>query len=315
MPEEFAILAKHRILIKNGRPLDEIICQSCEEGHFVPVQYDEGRPYYVCPYEDAERSYISAEQLEMWQLDFEALIKSWLANITEGAVDITANVSGRLWSAGEHNINGKDYFLYFLSDVNSLNDEKVFSIAGHLDNSAVFYAGSPSVSLPTNILLVPFSEVIVVAAKGVKVERRKLLRFFPRDVFVAGPDAIELDKNICLVPSRNKLLLHSRKGGGYEKEVNIPPQLKEIVSYLYNRRGRDERWATLDALQERFARDASETKIGKTSVSNRIKRIRDLCEKQGVKHILIKRGQSGWELNPKLDCCKDYSPRHSPGWR
>lgn len=61
--------------LKRGGDLKEILCKSCDNDHFLPVRVEDGKSYYLCPYEDTARNYLTLHDIATWNFDTESFLQ------------------------------------------------------------------------------------------------------------------------------------------------------------------------------------------------------------------------------------------------
>ncbi len=223
---------------------------------------------------------------------------AWLAKNSGLNADI-AEVEERLaWHLGSAGKSDKPTTFYC---VRSANLDEVSDFIGRVSDQKVvlfWFGEEPAVGYyPENI--VSLVELISVSGKSLTVNK-SLLKPFLDEKFFTKSDDIELDKHIFLRQKSEKCyLLLNKKGNSFEKEVSIRPQTYKIINAVYRMRRKDPCGLTLFEFCHPRQIGANET-----SISNRIKDLRKLCDEHGIKQILTKFPDERWGLNRNLGCCK-----------
>ncbi len=86
-------------ILCRGSDLKEILCKSCDNDHFLPVKVEDGKAYYLCPYEDTARNYLSLQEVTTWNFDNEAFLQQLSLKLKIEANIEKMNVDG-LWQIG-----------------------------------------------------------------------------------------------------------------------------------------------------------------------------------------------------------------------
>jgi len=296
-PKELEVFVSLGILKQDTFP-QERWCPSCES-ESVPIQViSKERAYTLCT-TDAEtgRDYFDPQTLKQWRFDTPPLISLFLKALGIDQPSPTENIAGLLWDLGNHDINGGQYHLFFTRSIDNIETDKR-SIITSLPSSAVFYLGTVHTALPDDVLLVPVLDVIKELKKdGISLVPKALNTYFVEEIYSDEGDDIEIDKNIMLSQRSNRLLLHKKRGGKFEKEEKISPQAARLIAYCYQIRHNDENSRTLQELADALAGGS------KVSISNRIKEVTNASDNNGVT-ILHKFSGEKWGLNQRLGCCK-----------
>ena len=112
-------------ILKQSTIHQEIPCPNCEDGHFVPVQYDKNdKPFIVCNREGFGKTYIKPDELKIWQFDVPRFL-GLMARELKIIGEIKNVVANDLWQVGTLQKNGK-HFLVFYSRTNDLNSYSTF---------------------------------------------------------------------------------------------------------------------------------------------------------------------------------------------
>ena len=293
-PKELEVLLSLGLLQPVEYP-KERWCPSCES-EFVPIQVlSKERAFTLCTTnEEATRDYFDPQTLKQWQLSTPPFITLFLKALGIDQSSHTENFAGLLWDLGSHEINNKQYHLFFTRGIDNIEkDER--SIITSLPSAAVFYLGTVHTTLPDDVLLVPVLDVIKdIKSGGLVLTPKALNSYFLEEIYSDAGGDLQLDKNIVLSQKRSRLLLHKKRGGGFEKEVKISPQAARLIAYCYQIRHNDENSRTLQELADALAGGS------KVSISNRIKEVTDASDGNGVK-ILHKFSGDRWGLNQRLD--------------
>lgn len=85
--------------LKRGSDLIEILCKSCDNDHFLPVRVEDGKPYYLCPYEDTARNYLALQEVSAWNFDIGAFLQQLSLKLKIEANVEKMEVDG-LWQIG-----------------------------------------------------------------------------------------------------------------------------------------------------------------------------------------------------------------------
>lgn len=152
---------------------------------------------------------------------------------------------------------------------------------------------------PTVIPMMPVRERPVVNNVTVTVTIQQLVVQRDGRPIVAVPEAgcIELDPylQLCMKDDEKKYGLYYYKNGEWNFEAMTPLQTK-MINYLHRMGLRPESFAQrLGTIAEAF--DSS-----KTSISNRIKEIGEMCDRIGFQQLLCKVGEDKWCLTRQLGC-------------
>ena len=296
-PKELEVLISLGVLKQDSFP-QERWCPSCESESVSIQTISKERAYTLCTTnEEAARDYFNPQTLKQWRFDTPHFISLFLKTLGINQSTPTENIAGLLWDLGSHDINGGQYHLFFTRGIDNIETDKR-SIITSLPHSAVFYLGAVHTALPDDVLLIPVLDMIKeVKRDGITLAPKALNTYFVEEIYSDEGDDIELDKNIILSQKRNRLLLHKKRGGNFEKEVRVSPQAARLIAYCYQIRHNDENSRTLQELADALAGGS------KVSISNRIKEVTDASNDNGVT-ILHKFSGEKWGLNQRLGCCK-----------
>ncbi|MBL4694553.1 hypothetical protein JKY72_04260 [Candidatus Gracilibacteria bacterium] len=61
--------------LKRGSDLKELLCQSCDDDHFVPIRVEGEKLYYLCPQQDTARNYVSLDAVSTWHFNTGAFLQ------------------------------------------------------------------------------------------------------------------------------------------------------------------------------------------------------------------------------------------------
>lgn len=111
------------------------------------------------------------------------------------------------------------------------------------------------------------------------------------------PESITLDSQIALHHTDGKNGLYFKDGNSWHWHQQ-PPLIVKIIHHLYTIRTSPDPARMVKQLAESFSKNNSAPPISRS-----IRALRDLCEKQGQKQILIQTADSKWALNVQLNCC------------
>lgn len=298
-PKEFEMLLSLGLLKQDTYPQGRW-CPSCE-GESVPIKIvSKERAYTLCTtIEETGRDYFDPQTLQQWRFNTPLFISLFLSALGINDLVSTENITGLLWDFGNQEINGKKYHLFFTRSIDNIEKDKR-SIITSFPDAAVFYLGVAHTSLPDGVLLVPVLDVIKeINDKGFGLNSKILNSYFPKKIYSDASGDLELDKDIVLSQKNRTLLFHRKRGGGFSKSVKISPAACYLIAHCYQIRKNDIHAKKLQELAENLTENSS-----KSSVSNRIKQIKNVCDKEGTKQILIKYSGEKWGLNNQLDCCK-----------
>ncbi len=113
-------------------------------------------------------------------------------------------------------------------------------------------------------------------------------------------NCLALDSHIflCDLPGKSGLYLYKE---GKFHFLKLRPMVPKIIAYLYQVRTHPHprNCCTVEQLTDKF----SKTKSVKT-IKERLYELRDLCEEQGCKQILVDIEEGTWRLNFELDSCE-----------
>ncbi len=134
----------------------------------------------------------------------------------------------------------------------------------------------------------------------VESETRQERERAERAAGIPEKDCICLDSHIflCDLPGKSGLYLYKELKFHFFK---LRPMVPRIIAYLYQIRTHPypRNCCTVELLAEKF----SNTKSVKT-IKERLYELRDLCEEQGCKQILVDIEEGVWRMNFELDSCE-----------
>jgi hypothetical protein len=118
------------------------------------------------------------------------------------------------------------------------------------------------------------------------------------DVLPEGADLI--DETIALYETRKAGILLLTQLGWMKETKGVTGQTIRMVQYL-RRIGKrpGQTYASLTELAQAFAKRAAVPDTARSSISNRIKRLEDICFQRNCKPIVVKHGQF-WKINMEL---------------
>ncbi len=274
-------------------------CKTCES-ESVEVHYVASRKqaYTICTQDEhARRDYFNPSEIRQWQLNTLPLLSLFQKSIGIQSPKTTENIDGLLWDFGTQKVNGVFYHLFFCRNINDIEKPKI-SIITSLPRCVVFYTGTPHISLPDKVLMVPLIDLIKkITSKGLSIHKEVMEQFFPKNVYATKEGAIELDENIVLL--NNHLLFEPLRGGNFQKQSKerLRPFGVRIITHLFGIRTYQENSKTLAELSEALG----STKV---SVSNEIKRIETICKNNNLQFILHKYSGDKYGINPHFSSCK-----------
>lgn len=178
--KDFDILLALRVLEKVNDP-QHIWCKTCQnegvEVHYVSKE----KAYTLCTEnENSGRDYFNPDELKHWQLNTPQLLSLFQNGLGIQKPKTDENITGLLWDFGSQKINGVSYHLFFCRNINEIEKPKL-SIITNLPHSVVFYTGTPQISLPEKVLLVPIIDLLSkITIKGISLEKEVLEQFFPK---------------------------------------------------------------------------------------------------------------------------------------
>lgn len=122
--DELLALSKAGVLRQN-RLHNEVLCQSCEDGHFTEVKYDnDNKPFIICNRENNVRTYLKPDELNIWRFDIPRFLEL-AAKELKIKGDVKNVFANDLWQIGTLQKDGK-HFLVFYSRTNDLNSYSTF---------------------------------------------------------------------------------------------------------------------------------------------------------------------------------------------
>lgn len=62
-------------VLKRGSDLKEVLCQSCDEDHFLEVRVEDGKIYCFCPQSDIDRNYLEPHEVKTWCFEVEIFLQ------------------------------------------------------------------------------------------------------------------------------------------------------------------------------------------------------------------------------------------------
>lgn len=294
--KDFDILLTLSVLEKVSDPI-HIWCKTCQsegvEVHFV----SKDRAYTICTQdENAGRDYFNPQDIKQWRFNTPHLLSLFQKALGIKSPKTDENITELLWDFGTQKLNGASYHLFFCRNINDIERPKL-SIITNLPHSVVFYTGTPQVSLPDKVLLVPMIDFISkISSKGIVIEKDIFEQFFPKNVYATKDGTIELDEKIVL--QDKYLLFEPLRGGVFKKQsAKLRPRGAQIIEHLYGIRKNPQNSKTLDELASAFG----STKV---AISNEINRIEKVCTDNNLQSILHKFTGDKWGINPNLSSCR-----------
>jgi hypothetical protein len=134
----------------------------------------------------------------------------------------------------------------------------------------------------------------------IECETRQERERAERAAGIPEKDCTSLDSHIflCDLPGKSGLYLYRE---GKFHFLKLRPMVVKIIAHLYHIRTYPypRNCRTVEQLTDKF----SKTKSTKT-VQGRLYELRDLCQKEGCKQILVDIEEGTWRLNFELDCCE-----------
>ncbi len=294
--KDFDVLLTLGVLERVNDP-QHIWCKTCQnegvEVHYVSKE----RAYTLCTEnEHAGRDYFNPNELKHWRLNTPHLLSLFQNALGIQTPKANENIAGLLWDFGSQKINGVGYHIFFCRNINEIEKPKL-SIVTNLPHSVVFYTGTPQISLPEKVLLVPVIDLLSkITAKGISLEKKTLGQFFPKNVYATKDGAIELDEKMVL--QDNYILFEPLRGGVFKQQsAKLRPLGTRIITHLYGIRTYSPNSKTLEEI-------VSALGGSKSSISNEINRIEKTCTDNNLQSILHKYSGDKWGINPHLTCCK-----------
>lgn len=291
--DDFKKLADLQI-IKYSQQLETIACDFCDENHLVsPFLNSRDEIVLSC---SGSRRVVSPDELKIWMIDTPNFLSLFQKALGIQTPKISENFQGLLWDFGMQKINGPSYHLFFCRNINDIDTPKL-SIITNLPHSVVFYTGTPQISLPDKVLLVPITSLIQkITNKGLSLNKETIEQFFPKNVYATKEGAIELDEKMTL--QDNHILFEPLRGGVFGKQSSkLRPRGAQIIEHLFGIRKNQQNSKTLDELASAF----SSTKV---AISNEINRIEKACTDNNLQSVLHKYAGDKWGINPNLSSCK-----------
>lgn len=294
--KDFETLLALSVLEKVSDP-QHIWCKTCQkegvEVHFV----SKDRAYTLCTQDEhAGRDYFNPQDIKQWRFNPPHLLSLFQKALGIKSPKTNENITELLWDFGTQKLNGASYHLFFCRNINDIEKPKL-SIITNLPHSVVFYVGTPQISLPDKVLLVPIIDCISkISNKGIAIEKEVFEQFFPKNVYATKDGTIELDEKIVL--QDRHLLFEPLRGGVFKNQsAKLRPRGAQIIEHLFGIRKNQQNSKTLDELASAF----SSTKV---AISNEINRIEKVCTDNNLQSVLHKYAGDKWGINPNLSSCK-----------
>jgi len=290
---DFDILPALALLEKTSDPKN-IWCVTCHNEDVEVHHVSKDRAYTMCTQnEHAKRDYFNPAEIQQWQFNIENFLSAFQKSMDILSPTISESIDSLLWSLGTQTINGADYHLFFCRDINDIEKPKL-SIITHLPRSAVFYTGTPQISLPDKVLLVPIIDLFQkITEKGLFLKKEAVEQFFSRNTYATEDGSIMLDDNLAL--EKGYLLSDQSTRGVFKKtsEEKLPPLACIIIEHLYGIRKYSQNSKTLSEL-------VTDLGHSKQVISKEIKRISNVCKKNNLPEILHKYTGNKWGINHRL---------------
>jgi len=299
-------------LIKSGflqpdQPGLEVVCPALPKNCLVTAEPMNGRYYVHCECsEEVGLVRIDPKELRRFRFDLRAFL-SWLISSAVIDADLREIESGELWYLGDKKLKGETAQVYFSR---TQDRDKVIRLQRevHKDGNPpiIFWLGETPrrKQFPPGILSLP--EIVSVSEKGFVFDRKPLESLFKKRLIVAAKGDILLDKDIVLRKKGEKcfLLFGQEDTQQFVEEVPILPQAYKIIRHLYViRRYKTNAESLAELINVRGL--ASQ----RSTISNRISEINQLCKKHNVPPILHSFPTDKWGLNRILTCCSTPNER------
>lgn len=274
-----------------------VACESCDDGHLLPVQRDDDEAFIACS-KSATRQLIDHNDYLGYSLNIRRFLELFLD--AEGIEPSLANIKqdGIFWDVGSAEIAGAAQSLFFIDGLHELNEENQRTMMKRNNPCLLFLADPSGESTSHNVHAVPILSLIYdIDEGGIQLDAAAEETHLHRDYAFDNEDSVWLDEHIVLM-LKNRELLFLKKGlGQFEGVLPLYQPAVRMIEYLHNARTKDEPTVSLATLAEKFASG------NKRTISTYKKQINDAALKYGTKTVLDKDGRSRYRLNPRLDCC------------
>lgn len=230
-------------ILCRGSDLKEILCKSCDNDHFLPVKVEDGKAYYLCPYEDTARNYLSLQEVTTWNFDNEAFLQQLSLKLKIEANIEKMNVDG-LWQIGGFSKDDTRHYCYYY---HGRNFEEALAFIKQLPwnlRRYVIFTNKQEVSTLESdheLLLVQLKELVCLRnAKllfDLKLLEKTLINGFRNVIFSAkNGDLIVNGKVVATItpstPEYNFVEI-------IWKHFNEPVSHQRIVGHIYTKTGRE----------------------------------------------------------------------------
>ena len=280
-----------------------VACESCDDGHLLPIQYDGDEVFVTCS-QSVTRQLIDHDDYLGYSLNIRRFLELFLD--AEGIEPSLANIkqSGIFWDMGSVEIAGEAQSLFFIGGLHELNEGNQ-RVMMQRNNSCLLFLTDPSgESTSHNVHTVPILSLIDdIDDGGIRLDATAEETHFHRDYAVDSEDSIWLDEHIVLMLKDRELLFLKRGLGQFEGVLPLYQPAVRMIEYLHNARTKDEPSVPIATLARLFTATDWNPQGSKSTISGYKKQINDAALKYGTKMVLDKNGRSHYRLNPRLDCC------------
>lgn len=300
------------VLNKSGflqpdQPGLEVICPALPKSCLVTAEPINNRYYVHCECsEEVGLVQIDPKELRRFRFDLPAFL-NWLTSAAVINADFKEIESGELWYLGEKTLEGQTAKVYFSRTQNS---DGVLGLQRELRKDGnppiIFWLGETPHRGQFTPGLLSLPEIVSVSERGFALDRKSLERLFKKRLIAAAKGDIPLDREIVLRKKGQKcFLLFGQEGNNqFVEEVPILPQAYKIIRHLYQIRRNKTNAESLAEL-----RDTRRLASQRSTISNRIAEINQLCERRNTPKIFHSFPANKWGLNPTLTCCSTSNER------
>lgn len=226
-------------LLKRGDDLKEILCNSCENDHFLPVGVEDGRLYYLCPYEDTARNYLASGDVATWNFDIEAFLQQLSLKLGIDASIEKMGVQG-LWQIGGFSKDDTRHECYYYQGKRFSEVIAFIKNQPSLMRRYVIFTNKQEVSTietSHSLLLIEVKDLIYLKNHRLIFNKKLFDKFL-----INGFRSVIFDeKNGDLIVNGKRIVVVSPATTEYYfadflwKNFNEPVAHKKIESYIYEK--------------------------------------------------------------------------------